>query len=103
MLTANTNSDLLIKQAKKFRPNVVVIAEKRKYKIVNDALIGLGIKVYTGEDAIAEMYLLSKCDYLLHNASGFAHVALLLNSEMNHVDSQRPGGNETLKTFMEII
>ena len=41
-----------------------------------------------GEDAIAEMYLLSKCDYLLHNASGFAHVALLLNSEMNHVDSQ---------------
>ena len=52
-----------------------------------------------GEDAIAEMYLLSKCDYLLHNASGFAHVALLLNSEMNHVDSQRPGGEETLSKF----
>ena len=56
-----------------------------------------------GEDAIAEMYLLSKCDYLLHNASGFAHVALLLNSEMNHVDSQRPGGKETLNKFEEII
>ena len=56
-----------------------------------------------GEDAIAEMYLLSKCDYLLHNASGFAHVALLLNSEMNHVDSQRPGGKETLNKFEEIV
>ncbi len=56
-----------------------------------------------GEDAIAEMYLLSKCDYLLHNASGFAHVALLLNSEMNHVDSQRPGGKETLNKFEEML
>ena len=56
-----------------------------------------------GEDAIAEMYLLSKCDYLLHNASGFAHVALLLNSEMKHVDSQRPGGKETLNKFEEIV
>ena len=56
-----------------------------------------------GEDAIAEMYLLSKCDYLLHNASGFAHVALLLNSEMNHVDSQRPGGKKTIDKFEEMI
>jgi hypothetical protein len=56
-----------------------------------------------GEDAIAEMYLLSKCDYLLHNASGFAHVALLLNSKMKHVDSQRPGGKETLDKMKEVI
>jgi len=56
-----------------------------------------------GEDAIVEMYLLSKCDYLLHNASGFAHVALLLNSKMKHVDSQRPGGKETLDKMKEVI
>jgi hypothetical protein len=52
-----------------------------------------------GEDAIAEMYLLSKCDYLLHNASGFAHMSLLLNPTMPQVDSQRPGGDETLEMF----
>ena len=40
---------------------------------------------------------------MLHNASGFAHVALLLNSEMNHVDSQRPGGKETLSKFEEMV
>ena len=72
VLTANTNSDLLIKQAKKFRPNVVVIAEKRKYKIVNDALIGLGIKVYTGEDAIAEVVEMESIDLLLTALVGYA-------------------------------
>jgi len=40
---------------------------------------------------------------LLHNASGFAHVALLLNSKMKHVDSQRPGGKETLDKMKDII
>ena len=56
-----------------------------------------------GEDAIAEMYLLSRCDYLLHNTSGFAHMSLLLNPTMLHVDSQRPGGEETLNKFEEIL
>ena len=56
-----------------------------------------------GEDAAAEMYLLSKCDYLLHNTSGFAHMSLLLNPTMPHVDSQRPGGDETLEMFEEIL
>ena len=65
--------------------------------------IWLKVVTENGEDAIAEMYLLSKCDYLLHNASGFAHVALLLNSGMNHVDSQRPGGKETLDKMKDII
>ena len=56
-----------------------------------------------GEDAVTEMYLLSKCDYLLHNTSGFAHMSLLLNPTMPHVDSQRPGGKETLDKMKEII
>ena len=50
VLTANSNWELLITQAKKFRPNVVVIAEQSKYKIVNEALFDLGIKVYAGEN-----------------------------------------------------
>ena len=72
VLTANTNSDLLIKQAKKFRPNVVVIAEQSKYEIVNDALFDLGIKVYAGEDAIAEVVEMDSIDLLLTALVGFA-------------------------------
>ena len=49
VLTANNNSDLLISQAKKYNPNIVVIANDNKYKEVNDALFDLGIKVYSGQ------------------------------------------------------
>ena len=38
VLTANKNSDLLIKQAKEFKPNAVVIADKTQYTKVKDAL-----------------------------------------------------------------
>ena len=62
-----------------------------------------GLAAQNGEDAVAEMYLLSKCDYLLHNTSGFAHMSLLLNPTMPQVDSQRPGGDGTLEMFREIV
>ena len=42
-LTANNNADLLIKQAKIFKPNSVVIRNEEKYKLVNDALSSEGI------------------------------------------------------------
>ena len=38
VLTANNNSKLLISQAKKYSPNIVVITKKEKYKEVNNAL-----------------------------------------------------------------
>ena len=72
VLTANTNSDLLIKQAKKNRPNVVVIAEQSKYETVNDALSDLGIKVYAGENAIAEVVEMDSIDLLLTALVGYA-------------------------------
>ena len=43
VLTANNNSALLIKQAKKFNPKVVVIANKKKHKEICDALFSLDI------------------------------------------------------------
>ncbi|MEC8852920.1 MAG: 1-deoxy-D-xylulose-5-phosphate reductoisomerase [Bacteroidota bacterium] len=72
VLTANSNWELLIAQAKKFRPNVVIIAEQSKYEIVNDALFDLGIKVYAGEDAIAEAVEMDSIDLLLTALVGFA-------------------------------
>ena len=55
LLTANNNSTLLIKQAIKFKPNVVVIANKDKYHEVNSALSVFNIKVYCGEKS-TEVY-----------------------------------------------
>jgi 1-deoxy-D-xylulose-5-phosphate reductoisomerase len=55
VLTANNNSALLIKQAKKFKPNTVVIVNKAKYPEVNDALFDLGIKVFAGELSLEDV------------------------------------------------
>ena len=72
VLTANTNSELLIKQAKKFFPNVVVIGKESKYEEVNSALSGLGIKVYAGENAIEEVVEMESIDLLLTALVGYA-------------------------------
>ena len=44
VLTANHNSSLLITQAKKFKPNAVVIVDEKKYTEVNEALKNEGVK-----------------------------------------------------------
>ena len=44
-LTANNKVDLLAEQARKFQPEVVVIANEDKYGILKEALADLPIKV----------------------------------------------------------
>ena len=46
VLSANSNSDLLIKQALKFTPNAVVIVDETKYQEVFDALSSQDIKIF---------------------------------------------------------
>ena len=46
VLTANNNVDLLVAQAKKFQPNVVVIANESKYSFLSEALKDEDIKIY---------------------------------------------------------
>ena len=49
VLSANSNSSLLIEQALIFRPNAVVIVNEDKYQDVFDALSVHDIKVYAGK------------------------------------------------------
>ena len=55
VLTARQNKDLLIQQALKFKPNVVVIGDDNHYFEVNDRLAVLDIKVFAGSDAIEQV------------------------------------------------
>ncbi len=52
ILTAQQNDTLLIKQAQKFSPNIVVIGDESKYPGVKKALADLPIKVFAGEKAL---------------------------------------------------
>ena len=55
VLSAHRNADLLIAQAKEFKPNAVVIGDDAKWKQVNDALFDEGIKVYSGAEALEQV------------------------------------------------
>ena len=55
VLSAHKNAVLLIEQAKKFKPNAVVVTDETKYKEVKDALLMLPIKVFTGQQALCDV------------------------------------------------
>ena len=72
VLTANNNGALLIKQAEKFKPNVVVIGNQKKYKAVNDALSNLGVKVFCGEASLEEVVEIESVDLVVTALVGYS-------------------------------
>ena len=71
-LTANNNVELLIEQARRFHPEVVVIANEAHYPRLKEALDDLPIKVFAGVDAICEMVEMEPIDIVLASMVGYA-------------------------------
>lgn len=55
VITAGKNADLLIQQAKKHKPNTVVIGDESAYKKVKEALWEHDIHVYCGAEALCQV------------------------------------------------
>ncbi|MGW8315633.1 MAG: 1-deoxy-D-xylulose-5-phosphate reductoisomerase, partial [Bacteroidales bacterium] len=72
VLTANNNADLLIEQAMRFVPNVVVIGNDDHYLKVKEALARYPIKVFSGEEAIAQIATFDTVDMVLTAMVGFS-------------------------------
>ncbi|MEP7277423.1 MAG: 1-deoxy-D-xylulose-5-phosphate reductoisomerase [Bacteroidota bacterium] len=72
ILTAQGNDELLIKQARQFNPNIVVIGDEKKYGKVKEALAGTHVKVFTGEKALEEVAAMDCYDMMLAAIVGFA-------------------------------
>lgn len=72
VLTANNNVEVLIQQAKKYQPNIVVIANTNNYKTVKDALAHEPIKVFAGIESVAQVAAMSNIDMVLSAMVGFA-------------------------------
>ena len=79
-LTANNNADLLIRQAKLFKPNSVVIKNEEKYKLVNDALYSEGIKVYCGAKSIEDIVTSDSIDVVLTAMVGYSGLIPTINA-----------------------
>ena len=71
-LTANNQVDLLINQARRFMPEVVVIANEQKYPELKEALEDLPIKVWAGAEAIAQVVQAGPIDMVLTAMVGYA-------------------------------
>ncbi len=71
-LTAHRNVELLIEQARKFMPDVVVIADESYYPRLKEALRDLPIKTYAGSKAIEDVVQASPIDLVLTAMVGYA-------------------------------
>jgi len=71
-LVANNSVELLIEQARRFLPEVVVIANESKYSHLREALSDLPIKVWCGSGAIEEIVRDEAIDMVLTAMVGFS-------------------------------
>ncbi len=71
-LTANNNVDLLIEQARRFEPEAVIIANEKHYKKLTEALADIPVKVYAGQEAIAQIVESEPIDMVLTAMVGYS-------------------------------
>ncbi len=80
VLTAHNNADLLIEQALKYEPNVVVIANDEKYDYVSDALDIKGIKVFAGSLALEQVVQMDSIDMVIAAMVGYSGLMPVINA-----------------------
>lgn len=72
VLTANTQADELIRQALLFKPNCVVIGDKKLYPQVKNALAETETKVFAGRESLDDVVQMDCVDMVLTAIVGFA-------------------------------
>ena len=102
VLTAQNNTPLLIEQAKKFKPNAVVISNDNHYQTLKDGLAGEDIKVYAGENALASIVQMETIDLVLTALVGYSG----LRPTIQAIEAGKPialANKETLVVAGELI
>ena len=102
VLTAQTNDELLVQQALKFNPNVVVIGDEKKYLKVKEALAKTDVKVFTGETALVDVAGMDVYDLMLAAIVGYAG----LKPTIKAIESGKPialANKETLVVAGDIV
>ncbi len=102
ILTAQTNNDLLVKQALEFNPNCVVIGDESKYTKVKDALAHTNIKVFAGQQSLVEVAAMNCYDFMLAAIVGYAGLQPTLTA-IEHGKAIGLANKETLVVAGEII
>ena len=85
-ITANRSADLLIAQAREFKPEVVVIADESLYQKVQEALADLPIKVWAGADALCQVVEAEPINVVVTAMVGFAGLRPTVHAIKAHKD-----------------
>ena len=71
-ITAHSNSELLIKQALKYKPNFVIVTKEKCYQTVKEALSNEDIKVFLGIDSVCDLVSMPSVDIVVTAMVGYA-------------------------------
>ena len=74
VLVAGNNIDLLIQQALKFQPDIVVISNPDHYQKLKENLSNTNIKVYAGNEAVEQVVASSSVDVVIASIVGYSGV-----------------------------
>ena len=102
VLTANGNDALLIEQAKKFKPNTVVIGQEEKYDAVFAALDPLDIKVYSGMSSLESIVQMESIDVVITALVGYSGLQPTLQA-IRHGKQIALANKETLVVAGDLI
>ena len=102
VLVANSNAELLIKQALEFNPNAVVIADESKYQQVKAALLPKDIKVFAGLRSVEQIVEMDTIDLVLASIVGYAGLASTLNA-IKHKKQIALANKETLVVAGDLV
>ena len=72
VIAANSSAELLIRQAKQYHPNIVVVVQEAAYKVVKEALADEDIKVFCGEESLCDVCEMDCIDMVLSCIVGIA-------------------------------
>src|SRR4051812_33325399 len=102
VLTCGGNDELLIQQALKYNPNIVVIGDEKKYQKVKEALASTDIKVFSGDKALEDVASMDVYDLMLACIVGYAGLKPTLNA-INAGKAIALANKETLVVAGDII
>ena len=107
VITAQNNVNLLIEQAITYKPNVVVISNESLYDQVFEALDPIDIKVYAGQDALAQIVEMDTIDQVIIALVGYAGLkptihAILANKQIALANKETlVVGGELIKSLLK--
>jgi 1-deoxy-D-xylulose-5-phosphate reductoisomerase len=102
VLTAMNNADLLIRQALKYQPNAVVVANEAKYDEVQKALQQTDIKVFAGESSLVDIVEMDSIDLVVMALVGYSGLKPTVNA-LKHKKPIALSNKEVLVVAGELV